>query len=462
MTFTVAYDQADGSSVFEGQQCRAYEQASESGLGNCSGAGEIKISCIDGRRITVKTVKQSCAAGYGQGLDQYGHRVILVFGGNNLQHLKKLAVSLASNDSAQSGSARERTIPAAPAAVATQPPPTTQPAYLAYALFLNNRQGIFFTVTEDAQRKQLFFSQLANGSHPQGGLNCRALPTQNKPGGADCAGAGGNMFFECANGFQFSLKYSMEDCSTGYSYGTDRYGAPLVLVFGRLEPANLKQNALEFAGYAEQNSPKQSVAANSVATGSGFFVSRGGLMVTNFHVINGAARIGVVNPQSSKLVPASVVYVDQQNDLAILSISADALPIPLAQSFNLKRGDEVMTLGYPSPELQGSEQKATFGRVNALTGVKDDIRLVQIDVPVQPGNSGGPVLSTNGEVVGVVASTLKGGFQNVNYAVKIDYLWPLLVRSGVNLAAPSQNGPMTFSQIAETFHDSVALIVAYK
>jgi S1-C subfamily serine protease len=205
-----------------------------------------------------------------------------------------------------------------------------------------------------------------------------------------------------------------------------------------------------------------SQSSAALSTGTGFFVSGNGLMVTNFHVVENASRIAVYDHQSSTLVPARLISYDSQNDLAVIHLQAVTRPIPLAQSFNLKRGDEIMTLGYPSPELQGSEQKATFGRVNAETGVRDDIRLVQMDIPVQPGNSGGPLVSINGEVVGVVTSRLSGDYQNVNYAVKIDYLWPLLVRSGVNLNIPPQTGPLTFSNIAEMFRESVALIVAYK
>ena len=121
-----------------------------------------------------------------------------------------------------------------------------------------------------------------------------------------------------------------------------------------------------------------------------------------------------------------------------------------------------MTLGYPSPELQGAGQKATFGRVNSPSGPRDDARLAQIDAPVQPGNSGGPLLSTGGEVVGVVTATLRGDFQNVNYAVKIDYLWPLLVRCGVSPLPSSQEGEMGFSEIAESFQDSVVMLLVYR
>jgi S1-C subfamily serine protease len=84
--------------------------------------------------------------------------------------------------------------------------------------------------------------------------------------------------------------------------------------------------------------------------------------------------------------------------------------LPVAEHFDLKRGDEVLTLGYPSPSLQGIQQKATFGKINASTGLGDDHRFVQVDVPIQPGNSGGPLLNNQGAVVGVTTLRLTGNF----------------------------------------------------
>ena len=111
-------------------------------------------------------------------------------------------------------------------------------------------------------------------------------------------------------------------------------------------------------------------------------------MVTNFHVVDGAASVFVVRPEESKELEATIVAMDPANDVAILKVDAQTVPIPLAPSFTGVKGEEVLTLGFPLVAIEGQEQKATFGRINALSGIENDIRFVQIDVLVQPGNSG--------------------------------------------------------------------------
>ncbi len=144
--------------------------------------------------------------------------------------------------------------------------------------------------------------------------------------------------------------------------------------------------------------------------------------------------------------------------------------ITLSESSGLARGEEVLTLGYPLIELQGQGQKATFGRINSISGMQGDIRFIQIDVPIQPGNSGGPLLNKKGDVVGIVTSTINSlstlmtaghAPQNVNYAVKSDYALPL-IRTYVNgktnnviSVTPNAN----FADTVKQNEHSVALVI---
>ena len=200
-------------------------------------------------------------------------------------------------------------------------------------------------------------------------------------------------------------------------------------------------------------------------TGTAFFVSNTGMAVTNYHVVQESGRILLFDPQAGWATEARVVAADPYNDLAVLQADVKSKALPIADRFALSRGDEVLTLGYPSPALQGVQQKATFGRINADTGAGDDVRYVQVDVPIQPGNSGGPLLNGKGQVIGVITSQLRveGGFQNVGYAIKVDYLRPLLTKASIPaLSSSVSSSTSSMSRVVNASQDSVVMVLGYR
>ena len=196
-------------------------------------------------------------------------------------------------------------------------------------------------------------------------------------------------------------------------------------------------------------------------TGTAFFISDNGMVVTNYHVIKDCKRLMLFDPQAGWTAEARIVDVDAANDLALLQADIKSRPLPVADQFVLKRGEEVLTLGFPSPDIQGASQKATFGRINAVSGIGDDIRHVQVDVPVQPGNSGGPLLNVKGEVVGVINARLQGNFQNVSYAVKVDYLRPLLDMASIKTTTASFLTSSSMASVVERSQNSVVMVLGY-
>lgn len=177
------------------------------------------------------------------------------------------------------------------------------------------------------------------------------------------------------------------------------------------------------------------------ASGTGFFVSTDGYLITNHHVIADATRIDVY-ASNGNIYRAKVINSDSSNDVALLKVEAQTTPFSIVQTGALQKGAQVFTLGYPLPSIEGNEVKATFGRINALSGAQGDIRFIQIDVPIQPGNSGGPLIDDNGAVVGITSASVNQQYvvqtagtvaQNVNYAVKSEYFLPLLKYAQVNL-----------------------------
>jgi S1-C subfamily serine protease len=201
-------------------------------------------------------------------------------------------------------------------------------------------------------------------------------------------------------------------------------------------------------------------------TGSGFFICDSGWFVTAAHVVSDAAQIRLV--VAGDVFPARLVRMDPANDIALLKAEGEFRGLPLRLDDQARLGDSVFTVGFPMPGIQGQSPKLTRGDVGSIAGMLDDPRHFQISVPVQPGNSGGPLCAADGSVTGVIVSRLddirayeiSGSLpQNVNYALKIAYLTPLLAPTpgAVNLQS---SAPDTSVSIVENVEKSVALVVA--
>ena len=172
-------------------------------------------------------------------------------------------------------------------------------------------------------------------------------------------------------------------------------------------------------------------AQSPVSYGTAFFVSPDGHAVTNQHVVDGCRTIAVGGAK------ATVVVADDGSDLAILSTSTARKEFAVFRDVgNVNAGESVVVFGYPLTVVLGSpDPTVTTGIVSSLTGPSADRRLMQVTAPMQPGNSGGPVLDSSGRIIGVAVSTMStvklanytGAIpQNVNYAIKAPAVRALL------------------------------------
>ena len=230
------------------------------------------------------------------------------------------------------------------------------------------------------------------------------------------------------------------------------------------------------------------------ATGTGFFITEDGFLITNEHVAKGAARIRLVIATGA--VDATVVKVDAANDIALLKAGADFAPrdifdrlnppkgsallkakgkftpLPIATSRTAKLGNTVTTVGFPNIGLQGFAPKLAKGEIASLSGAQDDPRYFQISVPVQPGNSGGALVDERGNVVGVVSAKLNamaalaasGALpENVNYAVKSSFLLSFL--ESVPEVSAKLKEPETkdrrFEDVVKSAEQAAVLVLVY-
>ena len=203
--------------------------------------------------------------------------------------------------------------------------------------------------------------------------------------------------------------------------------------------------------------------AQIAATGTGFFISNDGYIVTCYHVIEDAdwkndIYVTAVRHDYEKSYQTQVVAVDRQNDIAILKISdfgQISLPYTISNQVN-RIAESIYTIGYPKIWSMGVEPKFTDGKINALTGFQDDISSYQISAPVQSGNSGSPLFNNKGEVIGIISSIHTGETQNVNYAIKSTLLQNLIASCEQTIRIPIYN-----ALAGKSIPDQVELIKKY-
>ncbi len=186
------------------------------------------------------------------------------------------------------------------------------------------------------------------------------------------------------------------------------------------------------------------------SSGTGFVVADGRL-VTNNHVVEGCGRMVARNAAGTEQA-APVLATDRQRDLALLSIPTSlGPPLTFRSQPDVRRGETVVTFGFPLFGLLSNGPTLTTGDISALSGLRDNQINYQISAPVQPGNSGGPLLDNSGNVVGIVVAKLNAARiaemtdgdipQNVNFAVKSGPVVDFLHEQGVHPRLAASDGP---------------------
>lgn len=146
--------------------------------------------------------------------------------------------------------------------------------------------------------------------------------------------------------------------------------------------------------------------------GSGFFIDSSGAILTNAHVLKNAYSAEVFS-RAGYFANVTVLSIDKDLDLALIRVSADsAIPVELDFSTDFRAGEQVIAIGNPL----GLENTVSDGLISAIRRIGEDIEFIQTTVPISPGSSGGPLLNSEGKVIGVTTATLGEG-QNVNFAI---------------------------------------------
>jgi len=206
-------------------------------------------------------------------------------------------------------------------------------------------------------------------------------------------------------------------------------------------------------------------------SGTGFIISDKGELVTNYHVVEGSKKIEVFFPNSNNRFSGTIHVQDKNNDLAIISLADFTykdlanypIPYSVISSNQSTTGKIVFTLGYPLSDILGSSIKYSSGSITSARDNSVSPVLMQIDNNIQPGNSGSPLFNNNGDVIGVVVSSLNAGYflkeldfipQNVNFAIRSDYLLLLTGDAQSNVS----NQPSTEAYKRMSIEDKITAI----
>ena len=206
-------------------------------------------------------------------------------------------------------------------------------------------------------------------------------------------------------------------------------------------------------------------------SGTGFFISKEGRVLTNYHVVKGCKELSVQMPSGYKSA-ASVATKDERDDLAILA--TEKMTDSVAQfrvGASPQVGEQVVIYGFPLAGILSSSGNLVTGNLSALAGLRNNPRHYQITAPVQPGNSGGSLLDESGRVIGVIVSKLDAAKfaeatgdipQNINFAIKGSTALNFIEANGVKPQFTMKSDKLTTTEIAKKAEGYTVQVICSK
>ncbi|MGD8956555.1 MAG: trypsin-like peptidase domain-containing protein [Chromatiaceae bacterium] len=311
-------------------------------------------------------------------------------------------------------------------------------------------------VNQDQRLAAQWYRAAASQGSAAGQYNLALLISE---GGAEpVAGRSARYWLEraAAQGFEDAVRKLGEDAATAASRPESR---------GDISPSQTRQPAIA------HGQTKSYTVEIPVSTGTAWPVAAG-YAVTNHHIIEGKRQFTLINKQGDE-IKAKVIASDAQHDIAFLRVSnphrlPPALPLSLSSA---SLGASVFTIGFPRVDIMGKSPKLSQGIISGVNGLQDDPNSYQISVPIQQGNSGGPLLNMRGEVVGMITSMLgevgaddrtAQPVPNFNYALKIDVIREFMsqIPRPENDISELDRAVSDLESLAARVQDSVLIIMA--
>lgn len=222
---------------------------------------------------------------------------------------------------------------------------------------------------------------------------------------------------------------------------------------------------LLFTCWFSSISSAQETTKSIIVTGTAFSVTKNGFLLTSAHIVNEKDKIEVFIPDKNLSIPARLIALDRTADLALLKINNATTPLPIIDWTNVSSGLDIVALGFPNPQVLGESLKITSGIINSIDSNKLTPFLFQFSAQIHPGNSGGPVLSVAGDVVGVVHGFLTftrshQPSQNVNFAINSSRIIDFLKKEKIDYVTGVSATTLRPQEIFSKYEKSIYLVKA--
>jgi len=243
----------------------------------------------------------------------------------------------------------------------------------------------------------------------------------------------------------------------GHEYTYDyKNTAPQLVNLGdsrKLEMSNISRNMLSNPTDIYKLPTAERENYDLKSTGTGITITKEGVIITNYHVIESYDYIELMIPFYGQAYRAKVVYMDEDRDLAILKINDQDFTPFTSIPYSIKDpkveaevGENAFTIGYPMINTMGGTPKLTDGLISASCGYQGDLKCYQVSVPVNSGNSGGPLFNDRGELIGIIKAKHSKA-TNATYALKNSNILDLMDNGSLPINLPQQN---TLSELPMT------------
>lgn len=206
---------------------------------------------------------------------------------------------------------------------------------------------------------------------------------------------------------------------------------------------------------SERRGGSSSPESKGASSGTGFFITSNGHILTNQHVVKGCSKVDLRQP-GGVTYSGRIMATDEQTDLAVIATNMKPPAVASLRS-DVRLGENISVFGFPLGDSLSTTGNFTVGYVTSLAGMRDDSSKIQISAPIQPGNSGGPVFDNRGNVVGIIVATATTAImanatgvmpQNINFAIK----------TAIAVAFLNSNGVLPDAQIeSKNFQDTAEL-----